>query len=390
MRILQVVPTYFPASRYGGPIRSVHGLSRALVELGHHVEVFTTSLDGPDDLDVPLGRPVSVDGVYVTYFPVPRLRRLAWCPLMSTALERRISEFDIVHLHSVFQMPTLYAARSARRHGVPYVASPRGMLMRGAVEGRNPLIKRLWVTLFEHATYRHAARIHVTADLEAQELSHLGVARERVTVIENGLDIPDTITPRAAGAFASIRSPYVLFLSRISWKKGIDRLLRAWRDVDAADLVIAGNDDEAYQPAMEKLCRELGLDDRVRFVGAADDDAKWSLYADAEIFVLPSYSENFGNVVVEAMAMGVPVVVSDAVGAAAVVTSARAGVVNDGEPASIARDVSALLADAGRRGAMGALGREFVKNHLGWQAIAAKMAAVYDGCIQPDKARTHA
>src|SRR5689334_8622158 len=130
MKILHVVPSYFPAVRYGGPIHSVHGLCKALAARGHEVEVFTTNVDGPVDTDVPLAAPVAMDGVKVWYFPAPALRRLYWSPAMAKALRERISSFDVAHLHSVFLWPTWAAARIARRGNVPYVLAPRGMLVR--------------------------------------------------------------------------------------------------------------------------------------------------------------------------------------------------------------------------------------------------------------------
>ncbi len=377
MRILHVVPTYFPAMRYGGPIRSVHGLAAALVQRGHVVDVYTTSMDGPYNLDVPLGVPVPIDGVSVTYFPVPVARRLAWSPALTAALQRSVATYDVVHLHSVFLLPTRAAARAAFRHHVPYVASPRGMLMQAAVNGRSRWLKRAWIALVERKTYRQASLVHVTAALEAAELEHFGVSPQRLAVIENGLDVPHAHTALGDGPFASIRKPYALFLSRISWKKGIDRLIRAWRDVQDLHLVIAGTDDEGYQKAMMQLCASEGMLERVSFVGPATDAHKWALYAQAEMFVLPSYAENFGNVVVEAMAMSCPVVVSDAVGAAALLTTAGAGLVNSGEPQALAADLNHLHADAGLRAAMGRRGRDYVEQHLGWAAIAARMEASY-------------
>src|SRR5271163_3211119 len=115
LRILQVVPTYLPAVRYGGPIRSVHALATSLVERGHEVHVFTTSVDGPNDLDVPTTKPVNLDGVQVRYFPVRFMRRLYWCPSLARALREEIHSFDVVHLHSVFLWPTAAAARIAKR-----------------------------------------------------------------------------------------------------------------------------------------------------------------------------------------------------------------------------------------------------------------------------------
>src|SRR3954468_3967498 len=121
LKILHVVPTYYPAVRYGGPIRSVHGLAVALLRRGHDVHVYTTILDGPDDRDVPVDTPVILDGVTVRYFRVPCLRRLHWSPGLERRLQQSISEFDVVHLHSVFLWPTWAAARAAVRHGIPYI-----------------------------------------------------------------------------------------------------------------------------------------------------------------------------------------------------------------------------------------------------------------------------
>src|SRR5262245_17444083 len=102
LRILQVAQTYLPATRYGGPIYSVHGLARGLVEHGHEVHVFTTNVDGPGTSPVPLGEPVYLDGVQVWYFPCPVLSRIYWAPALARALERHVAGFDIVHIHSVF------------------------------------------------------------------------------------------------------------------------------------------------------------------------------------------------------------------------------------------------------------------------------------------------
>src|SRR5215469_775377 len=121
MRILHVVPSYLPAVRYGGPIFAVHGLCRALAARGHHVEVFTTSVDGPQDSPVPVGIPVPVEGVQVRYFRSHRLRRLYWSPPLAKALGARIGGFAVVHLHSVFLWPTWVAARAAKRSRVPYL-----------------------------------------------------------------------------------------------------------------------------------------------------------------------------------------------------------------------------------------------------------------------------
>src|SRR5262245_14348096 len=151
MRILHVVPTYFPAIRYGGPIFAVHGLCRALAARGHEVEVFTTNIDGHGNSAVPIGVPVILDGVQVWYFRSRVLRRLYWAPECARMLRREIGKFDAVHLHSVFLWPTWAAARAARRAEIPYVLSPRGMLVKELIARRSWLAKSMWINLIERS-----------------------------------------------------------------------------------------------------------------------------------------------------------------------------------------------------------------------------------------------
>jgi glycosyltransferase involved in cell wall biosynthesis len=377
LKILHVVPAYYPAVRYGGPIRSVHGLAAAVARRGHDVHVYTTSVDGETDLDVRLGQPVDLDGVSVHYFRVPALRRLYWSPSLGKQLRESIADFDIVHLHSVFLWPTWAAARAAARVGVPYITAPRGMLVREMIQRKSRWLKSVWITLIERSTFIRAAGVHVTAELEGQELSTFGWRLPEVTWIPNGVDWPAEHSPRSAGPFAGLPARYVLFLSRISWKKGLDRLITAWQWVPQMPLVIAGNDDEGYRPKLEALARTLGIAERVHFTGPVTDSQKWALYQEAQLFVLPSYSENFGNVVAEAMAMGCPVVVSREVGIAALVEASEAGVVADCSPARLAKVINDLLADSSRRSEMGLRGREAARAGLSWDGVAAQMEDFY-------------
>ena len=154
MRVLHVVPTYLPATRYGGPIWSVHGLCRALATKDHDVHVFTTSVDGDGDSDVPLGVPVRLDGVQVWYFPSRWLRRLYWSPPMMAALKAQVAQFDVVHLHSVFLWPTWAAARVACARRVPYILSPRGMLVGDLIRRKSHWLKSAWIRLIERRNLR--------------------------------------------------------------------------------------------------------------------------------------------------------------------------------------------------------------------------------------------
>src|SRR5262245_48860836 len=354
MRALHVVPSYLPAIRYGGPIYSVHGLCKALVARGHEVHVFTTNVDGPDASPVPLETAVDLDGVNVWYFPCGLGRRLYRSPAMAQALGACISRFDILHLHSVFLWPTLAAARAAVRADVPYLLTPRGMLVPDLIRRKSRIAKSLWISLYERKNIERAAAVHVTSEIEKAELEQLGFSPRSIAVIPNGIDLPPA--PRAGSWAAAGARPFVLSLGRISWKKGLDRLSRPFAHVPDADLVIAGNDEEGLTPGLQAIARELGLAERVRFLGATYGEAKWELMRRAAVFALASYSENFGNAVLEAMACGIPVVVTPEVGLADEVSAAGAGIVCEGKPQVLGCAIAGLLADAQHRAALGAAG----------------------------------
>ena len=155
-KILHVVPTYLPATRYGGPIVSVHGLACAQAQAGQGVHVCTTNVDGPGDSDVPLGVPVDRDGVQVFYFGSVRGRRLYYSSGMAKFLREHIGDYDLVHLHSVFLWPTNYAARQCIKKRVPYLLSPRGMLVPDLIRRKSRLLKSAWLRLFERKTIESA------------------------------------------------------------------------------------------------------------------------------------------------------------------------------------------------------------------------------------------
>ena len=379
MRVLHVVPTYLPAVRYGGPIYSVHALCQTLASRGHDIHVYTTNVDGPGNSNVPLAEQVVLDGVKVRYFPCGLGRRLYRSPAMGRTLKAEVTTFDVLHLHSVFLWPTLAAARAARRAIVPYVLAPRGMLVGNLIERKSRLLKTAWIRLFERANVAGAAAIHVTSELERDELAKLGIPARRVAVVANGIELPDLMRP--AARLAAARSSYVLSLGRLNWKKGLDRLVRAMASVPGVDLLIAGNDEENYQPRLEAMVRELNMSSRVRFLGPVHGEEKWDLIRSASVFALPSHSENFGIAALEAMACGCPVVVTPDVGLARIIGEAGAGIVVGGEAKELGTAISTLISDPDRRKLMGEAGRKLASERFSWGGIAEQMEEVYGRCL---------
>jgi glycosyltransferase involved in cell wall biosynthesis len=354
-----------------------------LAKRGHDVHVFTTNVDGPGVSNVPLERAVDIDGVAVRYFPTGLGRRLYRSPGMRRALQESCDSFDIVHLHSVFLWPTLAAADMAYARGIPYIVTPHGMLVRELIDRKNRLLKSAWIRLFERRNIERAAAVHFTSQIEADDMRRVGLECRHCAIIPNGIDLADTSRPESAEDFAWVQSlpqPFILYLGRVNWKKGLDRLIAAMTLVDRVELVIAGNDEENYQPTLEALARKLDITQRVRFIGPVTGARKWALLRQARMLVLPSYSENFGMVVLEAMAVGCPAVVTPEVGLAAAVNTSGAGLVVDGDPEQLATAISALDGDAYRRTQMGLAGRKAAGAQFSWANIAAEMDSLYMEC----------
>jgi glycosyltransferase involved in cell wall biosynthesis len=370
VRLLHVVPTYLPARRYGGPIFAVHGLCKALAARGHEVHVLTTNVDGPGVSDVPLDTAVDMDGVRVQYHASP-FPRLYWSPRMREALAGHAAGYDLVHIHSIFLWPTYAAARAAGRAGVPYVISPRGMLVKELIRQKSRVVKGAWLRLVERRNFTRAAAIHFTSQREWDDAGETGMPLPSPFVIPNGTDLPTLLN-------VDRQNDLLVSIGRINWKKGLDRLIEAAALLPGVRLVIAGNDEEALVPRLRKLALSRGIGERVTFAGPLDPAERDDLLARATLFILPSLSENFGNVILEALAMETPVVVTPEVGLAADIARDGTGLVANGEPRALAAAIDSLLHDPRRRAAMGSQGRRVVGERYTWEDVARRMEEAYE------------
>lgn len=344
MKILHVVPTYLPATRYGGPIHSVHGLCSALASEQVSVSVYTTSVDGPENSDVDHDRAYIKDDVEIVYFESRYLRRIYYSAGLSSALRENICNFDLLHLHSIFLYPTNVAARIARRNHVPYVLSPRGMLEKGLIKSKSSIIKNAWLALIEKKTIENASLIHLTSDRESRELDNFNYDFPDRVIIPNGVADVHCKYDRKHSEPERFQ---ILFLGRINWKKQIDKIIEALKHIDfKINFIIAGNDEEGYRSILDRLIVDLDLNSdekiQIRFIGEVNNAQKKSLYLNSDAMLLPSKSENFGNTVIESLAMGCPVIVTPEVGASDIVRHAQAGLITDGSAHSIASCISKI------------------------------------------------
>jgi glycosyltransferase involved in cell wall biosynthesis len=301
---------------------------------------------------------------------------------MGRALDRMIPQFDIVHLHAVFLWPMWAAAVACRKTGVPYLISPRGMMVKELIRLKSRVAKTAWINLIERSNLERAAAIHVTAEIEALELRKFGFSLPPLVTIPNGVDLPPTEQPWAMDAeIRSLvqRQPLLLYLGRINWKKNLLELVRAMTEVPQGHLIIVGNDEDAYASKIETLTASLGLSERItvlpRSVLGADKEA---LLRACRIFVLPSLSENFGNAALEATVRGKAIVVSEGAGIAAVVREHQCGLICHPNAKDIARSINSLLGDPHLSTSMGERGRKAALSNYSWPVIARRMSGVYE------------
>ena len=229
-----MIPSYWPAFQYGGPIASVHSLNKAMAREGTNISVYTTNVGLDEQISV--NRQTDVDGIPVIYFSFTRQLEIlgatgwqfSW--QMTTWLDRNVREFDIIYIVSIWNYPSLIAARLCRKYGKPYVVSPRGLLYPDTFR------KKFWkkwpfYVLAVRRALRYAAAIHYTTEDEAEKThAYLGL-ENRALVIPNGIDLSEfRVIPNEEDLkkrYPSLAGKKViLFLGRISWKKGLDILER--------------------------------------------------------------------------------------------------------------------------------------------------------------------
>ncbi|MGB3541863.1 glycosyltransferase, partial [Rubrivirga sp.] len=257
--------------------------------------------------------------------------------------------------------------------GVPRVVTTRGMLEPWARRHRR-LKKAVAWRLYQRRDLASAAVLHATAESEAESLRSVGL-RAPIAVIPNGVDVPAQVAPHDRSPGTPRRA---LFLSRVHPKKGLPQFLEVWSQVRPAgwELLIAGPDEDGHRADLEAQAARLGLTE-VRFRGSVPDSEKWNLYRSADLFVLPTYSENFGVVVAEALASGVPVVTTTGTPWSDLRDHGCGWwVAPDARPLRDALEDAVALEDAARAG-MGTRGRALVSARYGWPQISAQMADVY-------------
>lgn len=387
MKILHLIANLSPDQ--GGPPKAALEMCQALVLKGHDVHLFTTNADGGREIiDVPTGQVVDIDGVNVTYFPVSKWRRWSYAPEMGKALRKELIKFDIVHIHSIYYYHTFIAAYLCRLYGIPYIIRPHGTLD-PLIRKKNRLIKAIYTTLIEKRNLDYAAAIHYTSMTEmASAHSSLRIKAPGV-VASLGIDLSDYCIEKYVGTFRQnifqFQDRFIfLFLGRLNHIKGLDILSQAFAKVanqyPQALLILAGPDDNGYQEKVRKWLVDFGVINQVYFPGMVVGEEKLALFADSDVFVLPSYTENFGFSVVEAMACKLPVIISNRVNICDDIQMAQAGLVIPAEVDPLAQAMASAINEI-QFADLGENGYALVAQKYTWDGVIDKIVEMYQRAI---------
>jgi glycosyltransferase involved in cell wall biosynthesis len=414
MRILQIIPSI--SLVYGGPSQMVLGLSAALASQGIDVTIITTDSNGDigqDPLDVPLNLPIKQNGYEIIYFRCSPFRRYKFSLSLLQWLNENARQFDLAHIHALFSPVTTLAATIARYHKLPYIIRPCGMLDPADLQ-KKKFLKQIYAAILERPNLAGAAAIHFTSKQEAKISERFGLDSTSKMPVPRDLVIPLGVTAdfdrdfpvspfltetgggrtevlttnfSVANSYPDILTnpqiPIILFMSRIEPKKGLDLLIPALESILAEGrkfhFILAGSNPQnaEYETEIKAKIANSSLEKCTTITGFVSGDLKAELLRKADLFVLPSYYENFGIAVAEAMAAGVPVAISDRVYIWEDIQQAEAGWVVPLEVGDLARAIASALLAPQERQRRGFNAQEYAKKYYNWEDLARQTIDAY-------------
>ncbi|HKO61885.1 MAG TPA: glycosyltransferase, partial [Pyrinomonadaceae bacterium] len=367
-----------------GPSQAIFPMCAALRAQG--IDAAVASTDAEIDATLPRKAFTTHKGVPVILFPRQLGNSMKYSRALSTWLTENVSNYDVVHIHAVFNHSCIAAARACRKHGVPYVVRPLGTLDPWSMNQKS-LRKSVFWKVAGNRMMQNAAAVHYTARAEKQAVEEsLGLNHGRVVplgvdlTVTQGNGLQRTEFPQLTG------HPYVLVLSRLHSKKGLDVLLESFIPLVKQEefsnwrLVIAGDGPSDYSTKLKQQVRAAGAEEFVLFTGWLEGAVKESVLRNASLLALPSRHENFGLCVLEALAYGVPVLISPHVNLAEDIQSANAGWIAPVDKESIQSALSETMRSTEERRTRGNAGKKFAAQ-FAWPNVAAQLVELYGNIV---------
>jgi glycosyltransferase involved in cell wall biosynthesis len=381
MKILHVLSDIDIES--GGVAAAACGMAEAVAARGHDVAIACLNHGGT---------PLQPRGVTVRSFALDRNSSLLPSARLREYLQENIGQFAVVHIHGVWQHPGHYAAAAARKCRIPYILAPHGMLDAGSLSMGRRWAKSMAWFLWDSVMVNRAAAIQCLNSAEIR--CSPALANTTNAIIGNGIPVHAmaNLPPRGLwrqqmkANLGYTRRPIALFLSRIHPKKGLERLLPLWPEIlkqrPELLLVIAGTGEVAHVDQVKEVAKRHKLEDAVFFAGQLSGATKWQALTDADIFLLPSYQEGFSMAITEAMAAGLPVVITRECNFDEVEQVHAGVVIDNGDMAAFVRAVAHLVDDAADRQRMGHNGRLLVQQRFTMETAAQKLEMLYQAVAQ--------
>ena len=388
LKVLHVIPAI--ARRYGGPSYAITALAQALIERAVCVVIATTDADGVGGrLSVPFDSVTERHSVPIRYFQRQFSETFKYSRPMARWLKEHVVDFDLVHIHAVFSHSSVAAYKACVDKNIPYIIRPLGTLDPSTIQ-RKAMRKRLFGMLWGRRMLSGAAGIHYSSRREREVVEDslgltggfvvpIGIDMKRdqapIETLDNGLQSGEG------------ENWYVLFLGRLDPIKNVELLIDAFSEVTRSDwlqnwrLLIAGDGNPGYVASLRRHAHQTSAGDRIQFIGWVSGSNKANVLRRAELFALPSNHENFGRAAVEAMSMGIPVLISDNVFVADEVRRFEAGWVASETPNEIARVLRQALTAVDQRRLRGAGARRLVSELLDMSLSAERMVACYESIV---------
>jgi glycosyltransferase involved in cell wall biosynthesis len=363
---------------------------KALREYGVDAEIATTNDNGSELLDVLLSQRIEYQQVPIWFFPrfsppTKSLREFAFSSQLTTWLWQHISEYDLLHIHAIFSYPSTAAMVIARLRHIPYIVRPGGHLCEWSLQ-QSARKKQIYLNLVKCASLNHSKVFHLTSQMEQQEVSKLCL-KPPSFILPHGLSVSAPI-PDAHYRLRQLLKipeyqPVILFMSRLHPKKGLDYLIPALGHLTHHHFtfVLAGSGSPEYEAEIDALLVSAGIRDCTYRSGFVEGPMKDLLLQGADMFVLTSHSENFGVAVLEAMAAGLPVVVTPRVALASVIEKHHLGCVAEPDVAALFAALDYCLNHPQKAKEMGVRARQIILEQYTWEQITDKLIDLYTTII---------
>jgi len=386
MRILHVIPSVSP--EWGGPSSAIVNFVYHLRLEGIHAEVITTNSIDENLFNVPVEEWIEYENIPVCFFPVTfRIKAFAPSLRLNAWLRKHIFHYDLIHTHYLFSYAPTVAAALARQHCIPYVVSTIGQLTPWAL-AQSSLSKKVYSQLFERKTLQNAAAIHCTTVGEAQDVTNFDIDTPKL-VLPLGVTPTEPIPNAAYNLKHCYNIPQnhliILFLSRLHYKKRPDLLIKAIGQLSPhlppSHLLLAGSGDSSYCRYLQNCIDTIGLHSRVTFTGFVSGSQKSLLLQGADLFVLPSFSENFGIAVAEALLAGLPVIITDGIQLSSDVQAAQAGLVIPSEIDPLRSALEKLLSSPDLRQTLGRNAQNLARTKYHWPSITKNLIHAYQDIL---------